>query len=149
MVWFYKIPNYNRSMNESMNVAFCTKESPKSRLCPSLIKWLARFLYFAQDHRQHCTLHAFAQFRALYMDKLDEKYSTGRDSNPVPPSFKPQQTEVEVDRYGCLCAVLLNIHQMALMYPCIILFIYRTFLIWVADTDGRGGGVQEIAQTSL
>ena len=27
-------------------------------------------------HIHHCTLHAFVQFRALYMDNLDDKHST-------------------------------------------------------------------------
>ena len=34
----------------------------------------SRVLYSTQYHRQHCTLHAFEQFGALYMPNHDDKY---------------------------------------------------------------------------
>ena len=39
-----------------------------------LFRMTSRVLYSAQYHRQHCTLHAFEQFGALYMHNHDDKY---------------------------------------------------------------------------
>ena len=47
-----------------------------------LFRMTSRVLYSAQYHRQHCKLHAFEQFWALYMHKHDDKY-------PPRPGFKP------------------------------------------------------------
>ena len=38
---------------------------------------------------QHCTLHAFEQFEALYKHKHDDNIRSDRDSNLVPPGYKP------------------------------------------------------------
>ena len=50
--------------------------SPKSRLCPHSYRMTSRVLYSGQCHVQHCTLHTFEQFGALYMHNLDDKYPT-------------------------------------------------------------------------
>ena len=42
----------------------------------------SRVVYSAQYHRQHCTLHAFEQFGALFMYNHDDKY-------PSRPGFEP------------------------------------------------------------
>ena len=47
-----------------------------------LFRMTSRVLYSAQYHRQHCTLHAFEQFGALYMHNHDDKY-------PSRPVFEP------------------------------------------------------------
>ena len=47
-----------------------------------LFRMTSRVLYSAQYHRQHCTLHAFEQFGALYMHNHDDKY-------PSRPRFEP------------------------------------------------------------
>ena len=47
-----------------------------------LFRMTSRVLYSAQNHRQHCTLHAFEQFGALYMHNHDDKY-------PARPGFEP------------------------------------------------------------
>ena len=47
-----------------------------------LFRMTSRVLYSAQYHRQHCTLHAFEQFGALYMHNHDDKY-------PPRPGFEP------------------------------------------------------------
>ena len=52
-----------------------------------LFRMTSRDLYSAQ---YHSTLHAFEQFVTLYMHKRDNKYPHDRDSNLVPPGYKPQ-----------------------------------------------------------
>ena len=48
-----------------------------------LFRMISRVFYTsAQYHRQHCTLHAFEQFGALYMHNHDDKY-------PSRPGFEP------------------------------------------------------------
>ena len=47
-----------------------------------LFRMTSRVLYSARYHRQHCTLHAFEQFGALYMHNHDDKYQAR-------PGFKP------------------------------------------------------------
>ena len=69
-----------RFLHNHGNIA--TEGSPKPGLCPTLISNDSMVLYSAQYHRQHCTLHAFKQFGALYMHNHDD--------NLVPPGYKPQ-----------------------------------------------------------
>ena len=57
-----------------------TEGSPKPELCPTLIWMISRVLYSAQYHRQHCKVHAFEQFGALYM--------YNHDNNPSRPGFE-------------------------------------------------------------
>ena len=45
-------------------------------------------LYNAQYHRQHCTLHAFEQFRALCMHNHDHKYLAS-------PGFEPGTSRLQ------------------------------------------------------
>ena len=47
-----------------------------------LFRMTSRVFYSAQHRRQHCTLHAFEQFGALYMHNQDDKY-------PSRPGFEP------------------------------------------------------------
>ena len=47
-----------------------------------LFRMTSKVLYSAQYHRQHCTLHTFEQFGALYMHNHDDKY-------PSRPGFEP------------------------------------------------------------
>ena len=67
-------------LHDHGNIA--TEESPKPGLCPTR---MTSSDYSAQYHRQHCTLHAFEQFRALYMDSHDDKY-------PSQPGCEPGTT---------------------------------------------------------
>ena len=60
-----------RFLHNHGNIA--TERSPKPGLCPTLILNAPRVLYNAQYHRQHCTLHAFEQFGALYVHNHDDK----------------------------------------------------------------------------
>ena len=62
-------------------VAFCTimaisrqKEARSRDYSLLLFRMISRVLYSAQYHRQHCTLHAFKQFGAMYMHIHDDKY---------------------------------------------------------------------------
>ena len=48
----------------------------------------SKVLYNAQYHGQHCTLHAFEQFGALYMHNQDDKY-------PSRPGFKPGTSRLQ------------------------------------------------------
>ena len=48
----------------------------------------SRVLYRAQYHRQHCTLQAFEQFVALYIDNPD-------DIPPSRPGVEPQPEQPE------------------------------------------------------
>ena len=71
-----------------MNIVLCrllhkhgdiaTEGSPKPGLCPTL----QGFFIVHSTIMQHCTLHAFEQFGALYMHNHDDKY-------PTRPEFKP------------------------------------------------------------
>ena len=70
-------------------VAFCTimailrqKEARSQDYALLLFRMTSRVLYSAQYHRQHCTLHAFEQYGALYMHNHDDKY-------PSRPGFEP------------------------------------------------------------
>ena len=53
-----------------------------------LFRMTSRVLYSAQYHRQHCTLHAFEQFEALYMHNHDDKY-------PARPGFEPGTSRLQ------------------------------------------------------
>ena len=70
-------------------VAFCTimaisrqKEARSRDYALHLFRMTSMVLYSAQYHRQHCKLHAFEQFGALYMHNHDDKY-------PSRPGFEP------------------------------------------------------------
>ena len=70
-------------------VTFCTimaisrqKEARSRDYALLLFRMTSRVLYGAQYHRQHCKLHAFEQFGALYMHNHDDKY-------PSRPGFVP------------------------------------------------------------
>ena len=43
---------------------------------PYSYRMTSRILYSAQYHRQHCTLQAFEQFGALYMNNPNDKHPT-------------------------------------------------------------------------
>ena len=58
------------------------KEAQSRDYALLLFRLTSRALYSAQYHRQHCTLHAFEQFGALYMHNHDDKY-------PYQPEFEP------------------------------------------------------------
>ena len=57
-----------------------------------LFRMTSRALYSARYHRQHCTLHAFEQFGALYMHSHDDEY-------PLRPAWYPQ-VKASADTYG-------------------------------------------------
>ena len=59
------------------------KEARSRDYARLLFRMTSRVLYSAQYHRQHCTLHAFEQFGALYMHNHDDKYRTPRLQAPV------------------------------------------------------------------
>ena len=58
------------------------KEAPSRDYALLLFRMTSRVLYSAKYHRQHCTLHFFEQFGALYMHNHDDKY-------PSEPGFEP------------------------------------------------------------
>ena len=84
-----------RYLHNHGNIA--TEGSPDPGLCSPLILMTSRVLYSAQYHRQHCTLHAFEQFGALYMLNHDDKY-------PSRPEFEPGSPRLQapVDTNGPL-----------------------------------------------
>ena len=51
-----------------------TEGSPKPAHAVLLFRMTSRILYSAQNYRQHCTLHTFEQFGALYIHHHDNKY---------------------------------------------------------------------------
>ena len=53
-----------------------------------LFRMTSRVLYSPQYHRQHCILHAFEQFGALYMHNYDDKY-------PDRPEFGPATSRLQ------------------------------------------------------
>ena len=53
-----------------------------------LFRMTSGVLYSAQYHRQHCTLHAFEQFGALYMHNHDEKYTSRPGFEPGTPRLQ-------------------------------------------------------------
>ena len=53
-----------------------------------LFRMTSRVLHSAQYHRQHCTLHGFEQFAALYMHNRDDKY-------PARPGFEPSISRLQ------------------------------------------------------
>ena len=55
-----------------------------------LFRMTSGVLYSAQYHRQHCTPQGFEQFGALYMHIMMTNIRPDRDSNRVPPGYKPQ-----------------------------------------------------------
>ena len=82
-------------------VAFCTlrhygdRRKPEARTMPYFyFEWLQSFFYSAQYHRQHCTLHAFEQFRALYMNNHDGKYPA---RSGLEPGTSRLQTPVDTN----------------------------------------------------
>ena len=90
-------------------VAFCTvmaisrqKEARSRDYALLLFRMNSRVLYSAQYHIQHCTLHTFEQFGALYMHNHDDKYparprfesGTSRLQAPVDTHPRKQQDDV-------------------------------------------------------
>ena len=53
-----------------------------------LFRMISRVLYSAQYHRQHCTLHTFEQFEALYMHNHDDKYLSRPGFEPGTPRLQ-------------------------------------------------------------
>ena len=84
----------------NMNIVLCrllhnhgnigTEGSPKLGLCPTLelFRMTSSVLYSAQNHRQHCTLHSFEQFGALYMHNHYDKYSSLPGLEPGTPRLQ-------------------------------------------------------------
>ena len=70
----------HRFLHNPGNIA--TEEARSRDYALLLFRMTSSVLYSAQYHRQHCTLHAFEQFGALYMHNHDDKY-------PSRPGFKP------------------------------------------------------------
>ena len=73
-----------------------------------LFRMTSRVLQSAQYHRQHCTLHAFEQFGALYMHNHDDKY-------PSRPGFEPGTSRLQalVDTNESSAHLLWNSHGKA------------------------------------
>ena len=76
-----------RFLHNHGNIA--TEGSPNPGLWPLLFRMTSRALYSAQYHRQHCTLHTFEQFGALYIHSHDDKY-------PSRPGFEPGTLSLQV-----------------------------------------------------
>ena len=91
-------------------MAISRQKEARSRdyaLLSLLFRMISRVLYRAQYHRQHCTLHAFEQFVALYMHYHHVKYpnrpgfepgtyrlqATVDTNEPAEPAFKAYPTE--------------------------------------------------------
>ena len=64
-----------------------TEGSPRPGICPTLTSNDFKGFYSAQYNRHNCTLQAFEQFGALYMNNHDDKYPA-RDSNLIPPELQ-------------------------------------------------------------
>ena len=65
------------------------KEGSRSRDNALLFfRMTSRVFYSAQYHMQHCTLHAFEQFGALYMHNHDDKYPSRPGSEPGTPRLQ-------------------------------------------------------------
>ena len=70
-------------------MALSRQKEARSRVYALLLfRMTSRVLYSAQYHRQHCTLHAFEQFGALYMHNHDDKY-------PSRPGFEPDTPRLQ------------------------------------------------------
>ena len=76
-------------------VAFCIimaisrqKEERSRNYALLLFRMTSRVLYSAQYHRQHCTLHAFKQFGALYMHNHADKYPSRLGLEPGTPRLQ-------------------------------------------------------------
>ena len=74
-------------------VAFCTiieisrqKEARNREYALLLSNDFKELIYSVQYHRHHCTLQAFEQFRALYLNNPDDKY-------PTRPGFEPSTSQ--------------------------------------------------------
>ena len=75
------------------------QKKPRSRDYAILFSRMTlRVLYSAEYHRHHCTPQAFEQFGELYMHNHDDKYPPDRDSNLIPPGYKPQFTRISQAR---------------------------------------------------
>ena len=78
-------------------VTFCTimaisrqKEARSRDYALLLFRMTSRVFYSAQYHRQHCTLHDFEQFGALYMHKHNDKYPSRSGFEPGTPRLRAQ-----------------------------------------------------------
>ena len=70
-------------------MAISRQKEARSRDYALLVFWMtSRVLYSAQYHRQHCTLHAFEQFGALYMHNHDDKYLSRPGFEPGTPRLQ-------------------------------------------------------------
>ena len=76
-----------RFLHNHGNIA--TERSPRQKDYALLLFQLTPMvLYSAQYHRQHCTLHAFEQFGALYMHNHDDKYPSRSGFEPGTPRLQ-------------------------------------------------------------
>ena len=65
------------------------KEARKSRnYALVLFRMTSRVLYSAQYDTQHCALHEFEQFGALYMHNHDDKYAAWQGREPGTPRLQ-------------------------------------------------------------
>ena len=90
--------NWTTMMNKNdilLYVAFCTimaisrqKEARSRDYALLIFRMTSRVIYSAQYHRQHCTLHVFEQFGALYMHNHDDKYPSRLGFEPGTPSLQ-------------------------------------------------------------
>ena len=88
--------------------AFCTimaisrqKEARSRDYALLLFRITSRVLYSAQYHMQHCALHAFEQFGALYMHNQNDKYPSRPGFEPGSPRYKPQSVRMSHQGRPC------------------------------------------------
>ena len=77
----------------SANCTSRQKEARSGYYALVLFRMTSRVPHSAQYHRQHCTIHVFEQFGALYMQNHGNNYPD-RNSNLVTPSYKPQSIQM-------------------------------------------------------
>ena len=86
----------NIALRRFLHMAISRQKEARSRdYALLLFRMTSRVLSSTQYHRQHCTLHAFEQFGALYMHNHDVKYPSRPGFEPVTPRLQaPVDTNV-------------------------------------------------------
>ena len=79
----------NIALRRFLHIDAISRQNERSRdYALLLFRMNSRVCYSAQYHRQHCTLQAFEQFRALYIHNHDDKY-------PARTGFKPGTSRLQ------------------------------------------------------
>ena len=103
MLWqLMWVSEYYSALLSAQSWQYRERKKPEVGTMSYSYRMTPRVLYSEQYHRQHCTLHAFEQFGALYMHNRNDKHPTQPGFEPSRPTseFRTTIKSNEPDRIG-------------------------------------------------